>query len=49
MAFSELAAPVGLLENLVYQQHLSAALIEDIVFALFKEGVPYEQIFGGLW
>ena len=28
MAFAELAAPVGFLENLVYQQHLSAALIE---------------------
>ncbi|MBQ9881119.1 MAG: hypothetical protein IJM42_00680 [Synergistes sp.] len=43
------AAEIDFLVRIIEQKHLSVPLIEDIVFALFKEGVPDEQIFGGLW
>lgn len=43
------AAEIDFLVRIMEQKHLSVPLIEDIVFALFKEEVPDEQIFGGLW
>lgn len=43
------AAEIDFLVRIMEQKRLSVPLIEDTVFALFKEGVPDEQIFGGLW
>lgn len=43
------AAEIDFLVRIMEQRRLSVPLIEDLVFALFKEEVPNEQIFGGLW
>ena len=43
------AAEIDFLVRIMEQKHISVPLIEDTVFALFKEEVPDEQIFGGLW
>lgn len=43
------AAEIDFLVRIMEQRRLSVPVIEDLVFALFKEEVPNEQIFGGLW
>lgn len=43
------ASELDSLIRVMEQRRLSSSMIEDLVFAVFKEGVPYEQISGGLW
>ncbi|KEJ91382.1 hypothetical protein [Synergistes jonesii] len=43
------AAEIDFLVRIMEQRRLSVPVIEDLAFALFKEEVPNEQIFGGLW
>jgi len=43
------AADVESLVRIMEQKRLSAAMIQDLAFAVIKEGVPCEQIFGDLW
>lgn len=43
------AARLDYLTRVIQQRRLSAAVIEDLVFALFREGVSYEKILGNLW
>lgn len=43
------ASELDSLIRLMEQRRLSVPVIEDLVFALFKEEVPNEQILGNLW
>ena len=43
------ASELDSLIRLMEQRRLSVPVIQDLVFALFKEEVPHEQILGNLW
>lgn len=43
------AAELETLMRVMQQKRLSAPMIQDLAFALLKEGVPCEQIFGNIW
>ena len=43
------ASELDSLIRLMEQRRLSVPVIQDLVFALFKEEVPNEQILGNLW
>ena len=43
------AAELDSLSRIAEQRNLSAAVIEDMVFAICREEVPYEKILGGIW
>ncbi len=43
------AASLDYLIRVIQQRRLSAAVIEDMVFALIREEVSYEKILGNLW
>lgn len=43
------AASLDSLIRIIQQRRLSSAVIEDMVFALIREGVSYEKILGNLW
>ena len=35
--------------RIMEQKRLSVSMIQDVVFAVLKEGIPCEQIFGNIW
>lgn len=43
------AAEVESLTRLMEQKRLSVPMIQDLAFAVLKEGIPYEQISGSIW
>lgn len=43
------ASELDSLVRIAEQRRVSAAMIQDMAFAVLKEGVPNEEIFGGLW
>lgn len=43
------AAEMESLIRLMEQKRLSVPMIQDLVFAVLKEGIPYGQIFGDIW
>ena len=43
------ASELDSLMRIMEQRRLSAAMIQDAVFAVLKEDVSYEKILGGLW
>lgn len=43
------AAEMESLIRLMEQKRLSVPMIQDLTFAVLKEGIPYEQIFGSVW
>lgn len=43
------AADLETLIRVMKQKRLSAAMIQDLIFAVLKEGVPCEQILGNIW
>ena len=43
------AAEMESLIRLMEQKRLSVPMIQDLVFAVLKEGTPYGQIFGDIW
>lgn len=43
------AAELESLTRLMEQKHLSVPMIQDLAFAVLKEGIPYEQVSGSLW
>lgn len=43
------AADLETLVRIMEQKRLSAPMIQDLTFAVLKEGIPCEQIFGNIW
>lgn len=43
------AAKLESMVRIMEQKRLSVAMIQDSVYAVLKEGIPCEQIFGSLW